>query len=73
MEQRKMNAMKTLICRLDANVPLYFHVFSELISNNLASILQSFSLVYSEPCQAAKIESFARIVKRKNSIPTENQ
>ena len=43
-----------------------------VISNHLASISQPYPLVYSEPCQTSKIESFARKFMRKNSIPVEN-
>ena len=45
-----------------------FLCFPVLISNLLAIILHSYSLVYSEPCQTSKMEPFARIVMRKNSF-----
>ena len=47
------------------SIYLCFPVF---INNDLASILQPYSLVYSEPCQTSKMESFARIIMRKNSV-----
>ena len=49
-----------------------FQYFPVLISNNLASILQLYSLAYSETCQTSEIESSAKTVMRKNSIPVEN-
>ena len=73
IKQRKLNAMKAWICRqgITLLVPEYtplFLCFPVLISNLLASILQPYSLVYSEPCQTCKMEPFARIVMRKNSF-----
>ena len=72
IKQMKLNAMKTWICRkgITLLVPIYplFLCFSVLISNLLASILQPYSLVYSEPCQTSKMELFARIVMRKNFL-----
>ena len=72
IKQMKLNAMKTWICRkgMTLLVPIHplFLCFSVLISNLLASILQPYSLVYSEPCQTSKMEPFARIVMRKNSF-----
>ena len=73
IKQRKLNAMKAWICRqgITRLVPEYtplFLCFPVLISNLLASILQPYSLVYSEPCQTSKMELFARIVMRKNFL-----
>ena len=42
-----------------------FWWFPVLISDNLASILQPYSLVYSKSCQTSKVESFVRIAMKK--------
>ena len=67
--------MKTWICRqgiiLFAIYPLVI-CFPVLISYHLASIFQQYSLAYSEPCQTSKMERFAKIVMRRNSVSVEN-
>ena len=76
IKQRKPNEMKTWICRQDIILFVPMHplcqCFPVIFSNHLASILQPYPLPYSEPWQKSKMESFSRIVMRKNSIPVEN-
>ena len=76
IKQRKLNEMKTWICRqgIIFFVPVHplCQCFPVIFSNHLASILQPYPLPYSEPWQKSKMESFSRIAMRKNSIPVEN-
>ena len=76
VKQRKLTVMKTWIRRqgITLFVPIHplFRCFPVLISNHLASILKPYLLAYSELCQTSKIESFARMVMRRNSFPVEN-
>ena len=72
IKQRKLNEMKTWICRqgIILFVPMHSlcQCFPVIFSNHLASILQPYPLPYSEPWQKSKMESFSRIVMGKNSI-----
>ena len=72
IKQRKLNEMKTWICRqgIIFFVPVHplCQCFPVIFSNHLASILQPYPLPYSEPWQKSKMESFSRIVMGKNSI-----
>ena len=76
IQQRKLNEMKTWICRQGTILFVPMHplcqCFPVIFSNHSASILQPYSLPYSEPCQKSKMESFTRIFTGKNSIPFGN-
>ena len=76
IKQRKLNEMKTWICRqgIILFVPMHplCQCFPVIFSNHLASILQNYPLLYSKPWQRSKMESFSRKVMEKNSIPVEN-
>ena len=76
VKQRKLNEMKTWICRqgIILFVPMHplCQCFPVIFSNHLASILQTYPLLYSKPWQKSKMESFSRKVMGKNSIPVEN-
>ena len=69
IKQRKLNEMKTWICRqgIILFVPMYplSQCFPVIFSNHLASILQTYPLLYSKPWQKSKMESFSRIVMGK--------
>ena len=69
IKQRKLNEMKTWICRqgIILFVPMHSlcQCFPVIFSNHLASILQPYPLPYSEPWQKSKMESFSRIVMGK--------
>ena len=73
IKQRKLNEMKTWICRQGIIVFVSIHplcqCFPVIFSNHLASILQPYPLPYSEPWQMSKMESFSRIVMRKTLFP----
>ena len=73
IKQRRMNEMKTWICRQGIILLVPMHVlcqcFPVTFSNHLASILQPYPLSYWEPWQKSKMESFSRIVMGKYSIP----
>ena len=73
IKQRKLNEMKTWICRQGIIVFVSMHplcqCFPVIFSNHLASILQPYPLPYSEPRQMSKMESFSRIVMRKTLFP----
>ena len=74
---RKLNAIKTGICRRDITLFISIHPFismlSVYISDYLTSTLQTYLMAYSELCQTSKMELFARIAIRKKSSPVENQ
>ena len=76
IKQRKLNEMKTWICRQGIILFVSMHplcqCFPVIFSNHLASILQNYPLLYSKPWQRSKMESFSRKVMEKNSIPVEN-
>ena len=76
IKQRKLNEMKTWICRqgIILFVPMHplCQCFPVIFSNHLASNLQIYPLLYSKPWQKSKMESFSIIVMGKNSIPVEN-
>ena len=69
IKQRKLNEMKTWICRqgIILFVPMHplCQCFPVIFSNHLASILQTYPLLYSKPWQKSKMESFSRIVMGK--------
>ena len=73
IRQRKLNEMKTWICRqgiiLFVSMQPLCQCFPVIFSNHLASILQPYPLPYSEPRQMSKMESFSRIVMRKTLFP----
>ena len=73
IKQRKLNEMKTWICRqgIILFVPMHplCQCFPVIFSNHLASILQPYPLPYSEPWQKSKMESFSRIVMGKTLFP----
>ena len=76
IKQRKLNEIKTWICRqgIILFVPMHplCQCFPVIFSNHLASILQSYPLQYSKPWKKSKMESSSRKVMGKNSIPVEN-
>ena len=65
-KRRKLNEMKTWICRQPIILFVLVHslcqCFPVIFSNHLASILQPYPLPYSEPWQKLETESFLRIV-----------
>ena len=69
IKQRKLNEMKTWICRqgIILFVPMHplCQCFPVIFSNHLASILQPYPLPYSEPWQ----KSFRVMVIKKTSFP----
>ena len=76
MKQKKLNEIKKWIHRQGIILFMSMHplcqCFPVIFSNHLASILPHYLLLYLEHWQKSKIESFFRIVMRKNSIPIEN-
>ena len=76
IRQRKLNEMKTWICRQGVILFVWMHplcqCFPVIFSNHLASIWQTYPLLYSKPLQKSKMESFSRKIMGRNSIPVEN-
>ena len=69
IKQRKLNEMKTWICKQGIILFVSMHplcqCFPVIFSNHLASILQPDPFPYWEPWQKSKMESFSRIVMGK--------
>ena len=66
IKQRKLNEMKTWICRqgIILFVPMHplCQCFPVIFSNRSENILQPYAFPYSEPWQKSKMEFFLRIV-----------
>ena len=73
IKQRKLNEMKAWICRQGIILFVSMHplcqCFPVIFSNHLASILQTYPLLYSKPLQKSKMESFSRKVTGKTLLP----
>ena len=73
IKQRKLNEMKTWIYKqgIILFVPMHSlcQCFPVIFSNHLASILQTYPLLYSKPWQKSKMESFREKLWEKTLFP----